>query len=250
MKTIQFESPIKVIKNGMVPTTSNLAKGELAFGVISGKVRHFVNITGSAIVELTAKEYTALVGGGITINEAGEISITSGGVTKAMLATELAAKILLKDNTTAFTPTADYNPATKKYVDDKISGLGSLLTLKGTKTTTANLPSTGNNTGDVWLVGPTAINEMEEWVWNGTAWEKLGTTTTVDLSGYYTKTEADSQTFTAAANQPVSVGGTRSAVTTSITNNAVTSGGGLKVNSGKLELDTDNIQIVLVTPEI
>lgn len=27
---------------------------------------------------------------------------------------------LAKNNTTAFTPTGDYNPATKKYVDDKI----------------------------------------------------------------------------------------------------------------------------------
>ena len=28
--------------------------------------------------------------------------------------------VLLKDNTTAYTPTADYHPATKKYIDDKI----------------------------------------------------------------------------------------------------------------------------------
>ncbi|MDR0694940.1 MAG: hypothetical protein LBF81_06545 [Prevotellaceae bacterium] len=250
MKTISVNKPIKVITSGNVPTVSTLAKGELAFGVISGKARHFVNITGSAIVELTAKEYTALASGGITVSDKGEISISSGGVTAAMLATALAAKILFTDNTTAFTPAADYNPATKKYVDDKVSGLGSLLTLKGTKTTTANLPSTGNKTGDVWLVGPTANGEMEEWVWNSTAWEKLGTTTTVDLSGYYTKTEADALTFTASSNQPVSVGGTRGAVTTSITNNAVTSAGGLKVNNGKLELDTDNIQISFVTPEI
>lgn len=30
-------------------------------------------------------------------------------------------KVLLKDNTTSYTPTSDYNPATKKYVDDKIN---------------------------------------------------------------------------------------------------------------------------------
>ena len=28
---------------------------------------------------------------------------------------------LAKNNTTAFTPTGDYNPATKKYVDDQVS---------------------------------------------------------------------------------------------------------------------------------
>src|SRR6056297_468673 len=30
--------------------------------------------------------------------------------------------VLEKDNTTEFTPTGDYNPATKKYVDDNASG--------------------------------------------------------------------------------------------------------------------------------
>lgn len=30
-------------------------------------------------------------------------------------------KVLLKDNTTSYTPTSDYNPATKKYVDDRIN---------------------------------------------------------------------------------------------------------------------------------
>ena len=32
--------------------------------------------------------------------------------------TLLRALILMLNNTTAFTPTGDYNPATKKYVDD------------------------------------------------------------------------------------------------------------------------------------
>lgn len=32
---------------------------------------------------------------------------------------------LLKDNTVSFTPTADYQPATKKYVDDQFAGAGS-----------------------------------------------------------------------------------------------------------------------------
>lgn len=29
-------------------------------------------------------------------------------------------KVLLKDNTTSYTPTADYNPSTKKYIDDSV----------------------------------------------------------------------------------------------------------------------------------
>lgn len=38
------------------------------------------------------------------------------------------ANFLKKDNSTAFTPTGDYNPSTKKYVDDSItSRIGNLL---------------------------------------------------------------------------------------------------------------------------
>jgi len=36
-------------------------------------------------------------------------------------ATAFMNNILLKDNTASFTPTADYHPATKKYVDEKVS---------------------------------------------------------------------------------------------------------------------------------
>lgn len=47
---------------------------------------------------------------------------------------------LLKNNTTAFTPTTDYQPATKKYVDDN-SGIGIV--------TSATQPS-GQAVGDFW----------------------------------------------------------------------------------------------------
>lgn len=49
--------------------------------------------------------------------------------------------VLLKDNTTAFTPTAAYQPATKKYVDDN-SGVNVVLS--------ANQP-TGATVGDFWF---------------------------------------------------------------------------------------------------
>lgn len=40
----------------------------------------------------------------------------------------LKASVLTKTNTTAYTPTSDYNPATKKYVDDAIATLKAELT--------------------------------------------------------------------------------------------------------------------------
>ena len=51
--------------------------------------------------------------------------------------------VLMKDNATAFTPTADYQPATKKYVDDSAGGGGVQIVLS------SNQPS-GLKAGDYW----------------------------------------------------------------------------------------------------
>lgn len=71
---------------------------------------------------------------------------------------------------------------TKTEIDGKVSGV---FHYKGTKATVAQLPSSGNEVGDVWHV--TADNG--EYAWDGTTWQELGST--VDLSSYYTKTETD-----------------------------------------------------------
>ena len=51
--------------------------------------------------------------------------------------------VLMKDNAAAFTPTADYQPATKKYVDDAAGGGGVQIVLSSSK------PS-GLKAGDYW----------------------------------------------------------------------------------------------------
>ena len=64
---------------------------------------------------------------------------------------------------------------TKTEIDQKLVGA---MNYKGTKATTAALPSSGNVQGDVWHV----TADGSEWAWNGSAWEELGTV--IDLSGY------------------------------------------------------------------
>ena len=49
--------------------------------------------------------------------------------------------VLIKTNTTSYTPTADYHPATKKYVDDATSGITS--NLSGLTDTTITTPTDG-----------------------------------------------------------------------------------------------------------
>lgn len=51
--------------------------------------------------------------------------------------------VLMKDNATVFTPTADYQPATKKYVDDAAGEDGIQIVLSPTQ------PS-GLKAGDYW----------------------------------------------------------------------------------------------------
>lgn len=60
------------------------------------------------------------------------------------------------------------------------SDLASVLTYKGTKASVANLPTTGNVTGDVWHI----TADGSEYAWDGTIWQELGTA--VDLSSYVT----------------------------------------------------------------
>lgn len=63
------------------------------------------------------------------------------------------------------------------------SAVTSVLNYKGTKATVAQLPSSGNEVGDVWHV----TEDGGEYVWNGTSWEELGST--IDLSGYVEDTD-------------------------------------------------------------
>ena len=71
----------------------------------------------------------------------------------------------------------------KNAVDGIKADMASVFNFKGTKDTIAQLPESGNTTGDVWHVLTGGAGETNaEYVWNGTKWEELGTT--VDLSGY------------------------------------------------------------------
>ena len=73
------------------------------------------------------------------------------------------------------TPSAGDNStkvATTGYVDSAISSLGAVLNFKGTVADAQSLPSTGNTTGDIWVV----TADSSEYIWTGSAWEELGQT--------------------------------------------------------------------------
>ena len=70
------------------------------------------------------------------------------------------------------------------------SDLASVLKYKGTKASVANLPTTGNVTGDVWHI----TADGSEYAWDGSIWQELGTA--IDLSGYALKSELPTDTNT------------------------------------------------------
>lgn len=73
-------------------------------------------------------------------------------------------------------PVSNSDASNKQYVDDRIASLGTLLEYKGTKATIADLPSTGNKTGDVWYVE--SEKSAYAWVVDATHqtghWEEFG----------------------------------------------------------------------------
>ena len=75
----------------------------------------------------------------------------------------------------------------RKLVHDAVSQLGSVFNLKGTVASVNQLPSSGNKTGDVYLVGPQENDSYDEYYYSASgSWELLGSTIP-DMSKYVTK---------------------------------------------------------------
>lgn len=81
--------------------------------------------------------------------------------------------------------------ALKTLVDELKASVAAALDYKGTKDTYDDLPTEGNKKGDVWnVVGAHGTTPAgTNYAWDGTQWDPLGGT--IDLSGYYTKTQVD-----------------------------------------------------------
>lgn len=115
------------------------------------------------------------------------------------LATGTVVEIIdsLESDKTDAALSAAQGKALKTLIDDLKASVAAALDYKGTKDTYDALPTEGNKKGDVWNVvaahGTTPAGT--NYAWDGTQWDPLGGT--VDLSGYYTKTQVDAAISTA-----------------------------------------------------
>ena len=101
------------------------------------------------------------------------------------LTTELAKKAVKTEVDTALALKADKSTTYTKTEVDAI--VASAFHYKGSKPTVADLPSEDNKIGDVWNVEDTGAN----YAWTGSEWDKLSET--IDLSGYFTKEEVNTE---------------------------------------------------------
>lgn len=87
-----------------------------------GTMEHTLPTTGETDLEFVPNTGLQL----ITQNESGDFDITliKGSKTHKLSQKASTLDVLTKTNITEFTPTANYHPATKKYVDDSISTSG------------------------------------------------------------------------------------------------------------------------------
>lgn len=109
------------------------------------------------------------------------------------LATGTVVEIInsLESDRTDAALSAAQGKALKTLVDELKASVAAALDYKGTKDTYEELPTEGNKKGDVWnVVGAHgSIPAGTNYAWDGTQWDPLGGT--VDLSGYYTKSQVD-----------------------------------------------------------
>lgn len=104
-----------------------------------------------------------------------------------------ATQVTVVDNLTSISSTSALSAKQGKELKTQIeqieTKISSVYTVKGSKNTYADLPTTGNVKGDVWNVVAAYNNNPAgtNYVWTGTEWDALGGS--VDLSNYFNKTE-------------------------------------------------------------
>ena len=117
--------------------------------------------------------------------------------------TGVAGIIQVATDNEAETGTNTTKAVNPKQLKTAIAGLGSVFTLKGSVATVEDLPSTGNEIGDVYYV----VSESVGYIWLNDGgiknrWEQLGLP--IDLSGYVQFTDIINALNSTASDKPLS----------------------------------------------
>lgn len=159
-------------------------------GHITGKGTHTHTISGLAASVISSGTLSTAVLPTIPVNKGGTGATTSAGARTNLGAAPLASPIFTgtPGAPTAAAGTASTQIATTAFVSTAITN--ALADITGISyEVVQSLPATGQ-AGVIYLLANsgTAPNIYDEYIWTGTAFEKIGTTD-VDLSGYVQKTD-------------------------------------------------------------
>lgn len=144
--------------------------------------------------------------GGVTSVKVGDGEAETGAVTVTLA--KLGTVAITADQVALITTNRNGLASLKSDVEAnyaKKSDITAMFRYKGTKATQAELPGSGNQTGDVWYV----TEKDTEFVWKGSEWEEFGPA--IDLSSYATQAWVTEQVNAAktALNSLISANSTK-----------------------------------------
>ena len=150
------------------------------------------NITGQIVDSNDLASYPHLFKGAFkfegTTNAGREANDKDGAtVSRTTFDASRSSKVYGKSNTVQPQTVKQYIYIVVSVDTEETTKLTSVFQYRGSVPTFEDLPKEGNITGDVWNVDDTDVN----YVWDGNEWDQLSGS--VDLTGYYTKEQADTR---------------------------------------------------------
>ena len=189
----------KITFNGVTNKSINITPESIG-AITQSILNNYLPLTGGTLTgSLTAPIFNGDLNGNATSASKVNNKLTFSGYQSSIYDGSSDVSITIPNLLSQLTN--DTNFATISYVDSKVS---SVYKFKGSVENYSDLPTSGNEVGDVWdIVNADPTNNIkagDNVVWTGTYWDNLGGIT--DLSNYYNKSEIDNKLTT--INQSIS----------------------------------------------
>lgn len=189
----------KITFNGATNKSINITPESIG-AITQSILNNYLPLTGGTLTgSLTAPIFNGDLNGNATSASKVNNKITFSGYQSSIYDGSSDVSITIPNLLSQLTN--DTNFATISYVDSKVS---SVYKFKGSVENYSDLPTSGNEVGDVWdIINADPTNNIkagDNVVWTGTYWDNLGGIT--DLSNYYNKSEIDNKLTT--INQSIS----------------------------------------------
>lgn len=184
------ENVDKITFNGATNKSINITPESIG-AITQSILNNYLPLTGGTLTgSLTAPIFNGDLNGNATSASKVNNKLTFSGYQSSIYDGSSDVSITIPNLLSQLTN--DTNFATISYVDSKVS---SVYKFKGSVENYSDLPTSGNEVGDVWdIINADPTNNIkagDNVVWTGTTWDNLGGM--VDLTSYYTKDIIDNK---------------------------------------------------------